>query len=93
LDKASVTRAETLKACDILRCPWRGPGTYSLDLLGVDRYAMIAHHMAKKRNRLLKDNALLRLDLRPAARKHCNTEGSLLTAYPNSLPWTMMSSK
>ena len=57
-DKASVVRAETQEAFDILRCLWGGPGAYSLDLLGVGRYTMIAHHMAKKRNGFLKENAL-----------------------------------
>ena len=32
---------------------------YSLDLLEVSRYPMIAHHMTKQRNGLLKENALL----------------------------------
>jgi len=59
-NKASVVGAKAQKAFNILCCSLVRPSTYCFNLLGVGRYAMVAHHIAKERYRSLEENALLR---------------------------------
>ena len=56
---------------------------YNLDLLEVSRYTIIAHHIIKKRNRLLKENALLGAQFEACIT--CDTVQSLVIVSPNSL--------